>query len=133
MSLYGVMRTSVSGMNAQANRLATVAENIANVSTTGYKRASTEFSSLLLNSCPGNYSSGSVFSNIRYAVGEQGSLLNTNSVTDLAIGGDGFFVVTDNAGMPFLTRAGSFVPDGNGDLVNAAGFFLIGYRIGSGG
>ena len=133
MSLYGVMRTSVSGMNAQANRLATVAENIANVNTTGYKRASTEFSSLLLNSCPGNYNSGSVLSNIRYAVGEQGSLLNTNSVTDLAIGGDGFFVVTDNAGMPFLTRAGSFVPDGNGDLVNAAGFFLMGYRIGSGG
>ena len=45
MSLYGVMRTGGSGMNAQSNKLATVADNIANVNTTGYKRASTEFSS----------------------------------------------------------------------------------------
>lgn len=43
MSLYGVMRTGGSGMNAQSNKLATVADNIANVNTTGYKRASTEF------------------------------------------------------------------------------------------
>lgn len=43
MSLYGTMRTGVSGMNAQSNRLSTVAENIANANTTGYKRASTEF------------------------------------------------------------------------------------------
>ena len=47
MSLYGVMRTSVSGMNAQSNKLAAVADNIANANTTGYKRASTEFSTLV--------------------------------------------------------------------------------------
>ena len=41
MSLYGIMRTGVSGMNAQANRLSSVAENVANVNTTGYKRSST--------------------------------------------------------------------------------------------
>ena len=40
MSLYGMMRTGVSGMNAQANRLSTVADNIANSGTTGYKRSS---------------------------------------------------------------------------------------------
>ena len=50
MGLYGMMRTSASGMAAQANRLGTVADNIANTSTTGYKRASTEFSSLVLES-----------------------------------------------------------------------------------
>ena len=50
MGLYGMMRTSASGMAAQANRLGTVADNIANSSTTGYKRASTEFSSLVLES-----------------------------------------------------------------------------------
>ena len=48
MSLYGVMRTGVSGMNAQANRLSTVADNIANSDTTGYKRSSTEFSTLIM-------------------------------------------------------------------------------------
>ena len=50
MSLYGVMRTGVSGMSAQSNKLSTVSDNIANVNTTGYKRASTEFSSLILKS-----------------------------------------------------------------------------------
>ena len=55
MSLYGTMRTGVSGMNAQSNRLSTVAENIANANTTGYKRASTEFSSMILPS--GRFSS----------------------------------------------------------------------------
>ena len=50
MSLFGVMRTGVSGMSAQSNKLSTVSDNIANVNTTGYKRASTEFSSLILKS-----------------------------------------------------------------------------------
>ncbi|MBN9262083.1 MAG: flagellar hook protein FlgE, partial [Hyphomicrobium sp.] len=49
MSVYGLMRTGASGMNAQSNRLGTIADNIANASTVGYKRASTQLSSLLLN------------------------------------------------------------------------------------
>ena len=60
MSLYGMMRTGVSGMNAQANRLWTVADNIANSGTTGYKRAGTEFSSLVIPNITGNYNSGGV-------------------------------------------------------------------------
>ncbi len=132
MSLYGVMRTSTSGMAAQANRLSTVADNIANANTTGYKRASTEFSSLLLDSSPGQYNSGSVQTLIRNAISEQGGVQSTTSVTDLAISGNGFFVVTDAGNTPYLTRAGSFVPDGNGQLVNAAGFYLMGYPIEAG-
>ena len=122
MSLYGVMRTGVSGMNAQANRLSTVAENVANVNTTGYKSSSCEFSSLLLSTCAGSYESGSVLTDVRTHIGTQGSLINTASVTDLAISGDGFFIVADEDGTPYLTRAGSFVSDGDGALVNAAGF-----------
>lgn len=129
MSLYGIMRTGVSGMNAQANRLSSVAENVANVNTTGYKRSSTEFSTLLLSHCPGDYESGAVDTVIRNLVSAQGSLLNTTSVTDLAIGGRGFLLVSNTEGQPFLTRAGSFVPDGSGNLVNAAGFRLMGYRL----
>jgi flagellar hook protein FlgE len=129
MSLYGVMRTGVSGMNAQANRLSTVAENVANVNTTGYKSSACEFSSLLLSTCPGNYESGSVLTSVRNRITAQGSLSNSSSMTDLAISGSGFFVVADSSGKPFLTRAGSFVPDGNGSLVNAAGFRLLGYRL----
>jgi flagellar hook protein FlgE len=121
-------------MSAQANRLATVADNIANVNTNGYKRASTEFSSLLIesNHAASSYTSGSVLTEVRNAISEQGSLISTTSTTDLAIRGDGFFVVTDAAGTPYLTRAGSFVKDENGALVNAGGFKLMGYPLTNG-
>lgn len=134
MSLYGIMRTSTSGMAAQAGRLATVADNIANVNTNGYKRASTEFSSLLIQSSPSSsdYTSGSVTTDIRHAISEQGGLQSTTSVTDLAVRGEGFFVVSDSAGANFLTRAGSFVKNEDGVLVNAGGFVLMGYPLTSG-
>ncbi len=132
MSLNGMMRTGVSGMNAQANRLSTVAENIANSDTTGYKKAATEFSSLILPNSGGNYNSGGVTTDVRYAVDKQGELEFTSSKTDLAINGQGFFIVQDEAGTPFLTRAGSFVPNGQGELVNAAGFTLLGYPYDAG-
>ena len=134
MSLYGIMRTSTSGMSAQAGRLATVADNIANVNTNGYKRASTEFSSLLIESSPAasDYTSGSVLTRVRHAINEQGSLQNTTSVTDLAVSGDGFFVVADAVGTPYLSRAGSFVKNENGFLANAGGFKLLGYPLTNG-
>jgi flagellar hook protein FlgE len=132
MSLYGVMRTGVSGMNAQSNKLSTVSDNIANVNTTGYKRASTEFSSLILKSGSGNYDSGAVETTVRYAITDPGNLQFTTSTTDLAVQGNGFFVVQDPNGNNFLTRAGSFVPDSTGNLVNAAGFQLMGYNVQNG-
>jgi flagellar hook protein FlgE len=127
MSLYGMMRTGSSGMNAQASRLSTVADNIANASTTGYKAASTEFSSLLLPSISGNYNSGAVETDVRYGISNQGALTYTSSSTDLAINGSGFFVVEDPNGVPYMTRAGAFVPNADGELVNAAGYKLLGY------
>ena len=132
MSLSGMMRTGASGMNAQASRLGTVADNIANANTTGYKKASTEFSSLLLGSNGGAYNSGGVTTDVRYSISEKGPLEFTTSKTDLAINGNGFFIVSDSNGLPFLTRAGSFIPDANGSLVNAAGFTLMGYDYQSG-
>jgi len=126
------MRTGVSGMAAQANRLATVSDNIANSNTTGYKRAYTEFSSLIIPGTQGNYNSGGVKTSVRYAISQQGPLQFTASSNDLAINGDGFFVVQDPAGSPFLARAGTFVPDGQGRLVNAAGFYLTGYDYDNG-
>lgn len=132
MGLYGVMRTGVSGMSAQSNKLSTVADNIANVNTTGYKRASTEFSSLILRSGSGSYNSGGVETQVRYAITDAGPLQYTTSATDLAVQGNGFFVVSSPQGTPYLTRAGSFVPDGEGNLVNAAGYYLMGYNLANG-
>ncbi|WP_210270042.1 flagellar hook protein FlgE [Aureimonas mangrovi] len=134
MSIGGLMRTSVSGMNAQATRLAGVSENIANANTTGYKRQTTEFSALVLASGTGRYTSGVVEANTRQLVSEQGGLSytvnsSTSQAVDLAIQGKGMLVVSDGAGGTFLTRAGSFVKNGNGDLVNAAGYILQGYPL----
>lgn len=132
MSLFGMMRTGTAGMNAQASRLSTVADNIANASTTGYKKASTEFSSLVLPSVGGAYNSGSVNTAIRYSIGDQGALEYTSSSTDLAMNGEGFFIVESDSGTPYLTRAGSFELDATGNLVNAAGYTLLGYDYASG-
>jgi flagellar hook protein FlgE len=119
-------------MNAQSNRLGTVAENIANSNTTGYKRASTEFSSMILPSGGGNYNSGGVETQVRYSISQQGGSSYTTSASDLMINGGGFFIVSGNGGQNFLTRAGSFVPDKEGNLVNTAGFTLMGYEYKAG-
>ncbi|MEQ1954260.1 flagellar hook protein FlgE [Mesorhizobium sp. CN2-181] len=132
MSLYGMMRTGVSGMNAQANRLSSVSDNIANSNTTGYKRSSTEFSSLIIPSTGSNYTSGGVTTTVRNAISQQGDLRFTTSSNDLAINGDGFFIVQDADGQTFMTRAGAFTPDDEGRLVNAAGFQLMGYSYANG-
>lgn len=133
MSLYGMMRTGVSGMAAQSNKLSTIGDNIANSGTTGYKRASTEFSSLLLQSGPGEYNSGAVNTSVRYAVSQQGAFNYSTSATDLGIQGNGFFLVSDPNGTSYLSRAGSFTVDASsGNLVNTAGFTLMGYDITNG-
>ncbi|PKR90715.1 flagellar hook protein FlgE [Pleomorphomonas diazotrophica] len=133
MSLYGVLRSGVSGMNAQGSRLATTADNIANANTVGYKRASTEFSSMVIgNSRSGAYQPAGVTTQTRYAIGEAGSYLSTTSGLDLAVTGSGFFVVQDAGGTPYLTRAGSFVEQTDGTLKNAGGFTLLGYDLANG-
>ena len=130
-----MMRTSISGMAAQASRLTAVSDNIANADTTGYKRSSIEFTDLVIPGGRGSsrtaslYESGSVVPHTRQAVSAQGTFRYTTSPTDLALDGNGFFIVRNDAGTPLLTRAGSFIPDGEGDLYNSAGFYLQGYPI----
>lgn len=132
MSIFGMMRTSTSGMAAQSSRLGTVADNIANASTHGYKRAFTEFSTIVLESGGSEYVPGSVDVEIRYGITQQGGYDFTTSKTDLAIDGDGFFVVEGPSGSTALTRAGSFVTTKDGNLVNAAGFKLMGSPLNGG-
>ncbi len=131
MSLYGLLTTSASGMSAQSSLLATIADNIANVDTTGYKEASTQFSSLVESSGVSDYQSGSVNVDPTININGQGTLTSTTSPTDLAIQGNGFFVVQGGGSQQLLTRAGSFVQNTSGNLVNSAGFTLLGYATGS--
>ncbi len=132
MGLYGIMTTSVSGMSAQADRMGTVADNIANINTTGYRRATAEFSTLVPEARVVQYQPGSVETHVRRNVEEQGELAYTRSATDLAIKGNGFMLVRGATEVPYLTRAGSFVPNSAGELVNAGGFKLLGYNLLSG-
>ena len=132
MGLYGVMRSSVSGMNSQSSKLGTVSDNIVNANTTGYKKAETEFKSVVTSQSTTTYNSGGVEAKTSYDISTAGSMEYTTSVTDLAIDGNGFFVVADNDGTPFLTRAGRFVADSDGNLVNTAGFYLQGFDLSQG-
>lgn len=132
MSLFGTMQTSVSGMNAQSNALSAIGDNIANSGTVGYKAAGAQFSTLLGQSTEGNYESGGVMTDVRTGITKQGTISATTSSTDLAVNGAGFFVVSKNGQGQYLTRSGSFVADSTGNLVNTAGFQLMGYPINNG-
>jgi flagellar hook protein FlgE len=136
MSIFGGMRSAVTGLAAQSQALGMIADNIANVSTVGYKRTSSQFSTLVtVSSTQTSHSPGGVQSNVVRNIAQQGLLEASTSTTDVAISGGGFFVVTDNAngtGNTLFTRAGSFRPDKNGDLVNTAGYFLTGWPITNG-
>jgi flagellar hook protein FlgE len=80
----------------------------------------------------GAYNSGGVSTTVMNSISAQGVLQYTTSVSDLAVDGNGFFVVQSPSGTPFLTRAGAFVPDGEGKLVNAAGYQLMAYNYENG-
>jgi flagellar hook protein FlgE len=129
MGLYGVLNTSVSGMAAQASALSTIGDNIANSGTTGYKRASTEFETLLGDSGTSDYSSGGVLTDVRYGISDQGTIASTTTATNLAINGNGFFVGQDSSGAQVLTRAGAFTKQLDGTLQNTAGYTLMGYQL----
>lgn len=128
MGIFGMMHTSVSGMNAQANRLSAVADNVANASTIGYKKAITRFSDLVVNEGLNDYQSGGVLTHTSFDAEGIGNLSDTGDEKDLSIQGAGFFLVTDRldgTGNVVLTRAGDFKPDKDGNLRNSAGFYLL--------
>jgi flagellar hook protein FlgE len=131
MSLYSAMSTSLSGMNAQASRLATVGDNVSNAGTHGYKRATTSFASMVAEQGSSGYTSGGVSSTVRYSISTQGNISFSTNASDLAVQGTGFFVVQDAMGEEYLTRAGSFQYDSLGNLTNGA-FGLIGDSLETG-
>tara|TARA_Y100000588_G_scaffold356119_1_gene412037 strand:- start:678 stop:1919 length:1242 start_codon:yes stop_codon:yes gene_type:complete len=134
MSLFGAMRSGVSGLFAQSASMAMVADNIANVHTTGYKGVYPRFSTLVTaQASTSSFAPGGVRLNTLNAIDQQGLLESSTSATDWAVAGAGFFVVSDDAtvgtGATTFTRASSFRPDANGNLVNTAGQFLTGWPI----
>ncbi len=128
MSISNAMQASVSGLMANAAAVSNISANIANANTDGYRRT---FASMVTSTVTGE-PAGGVRAVDTAEIDVDGQLRVTQQSTDLAIGGPGFFVVSKNANDPALsnymmTRAGSFRPDENGDLRNAAGYFLSGF------
>ncbi len=138
MSLYGALMTGVSGLDANSTAMSIASSNIANVNTVGYKASSANFSTLLA-SAMGNGSNATVTASTAQNITEQGTPTAAASATDLAISGNGFFVVSQKpaaAGASqdqYYTRAGDFAPDANGNLVNSSGYYLMGWPLDSSG
>jgi flagellar hook protein FlgE len=141
MSLYGAIAIGVAGLDANSTALSITSSNIANVNTVGYKADSAQFSSLVDSSAGlGASANAGVVADSSQNFTEQGLLTSTSSATDLAISGQGMFVVTPSTvpagGTPTdveYTRAGNFTPDASGNLVNAAGNYLLGWQLDSAG
>lgn len=137
MSLYSALYAGVSGLSAQSSAMATVADNITNINTVGYKGEDAQFRTLVSSGKAGSmYSAGGVSAAPQAMISKQGVLQASSSVTDLGINGSGFFVTRDGSSPtanPSYTRAGSFKPDDQGFLKNAAGYFLQGWRLDANG
>ncbi|MCW8917026.1 MAG: flagellar hook-basal body complex protein [Magnetovibrio sp.] len=133
MSLYGALFSGVSGLTAQSSAMGAISDNITNVSTIGYKGTTVNFQTLVTKQTSSTfYSAGGVQSSPRQQTDVQGLLQSSTSSTDIAISGNGFFVVnesnTPGVSDPYLfTRAGSFIQDDEGFLKNAQGYYLQGW------
>ena len=111
------MNIGVSGINAATNDLNVTANNIANVSTTGFKHSRAEFGDLVGGSCGGSGIGLGVHTQAVNQQFQQGSINTTDNALDFAINGCGFFQVKDDSGT-YYTRAGSFHVDNEGYIVN---------------
>jgi flagellar hook protein FlgE len=137
MSLYGALFSGVSGLASQASAMGAISDNVTNVNTVGYKGTQVKFATLITKQVSlTKYSPGGVQSKPRSAIDVQGLLSATNSSTDIALSGQGFFVVnqvadpaTAGTGMFAFSRAGSFKADKDGYLQNSAGFYLQGWPL----
>jgi flagellar hook protein FlgE len=134
MSINSAMLAGVSGLVANSSALAAISDNIANVNTVAYKRNQVNFANIVTaQAVKGKYSAGGVQGITRQFVSQQGLIQASGSATDLAISGDGFFVVSDKgsgltaADPRMFTRQGSFSVDADGFLKNDSGLYLQGW------
>jgi flagellar hook protein FlgE len=140
MSINSALMAGVSGLVSNSSAMAAISNNIANVNTTAFKRTRSDFTHLVNAQGLGtSYNAGGVTVAQRQLVSSQGSINQTNVATDLALQGQGFFVVKTaapvNGNQPAVnfSRVGSFAPNQLGDLVNQSGHYLQGWRIDSNG
>jgi flagellar hook protein FlgE len=140
MGIFDALNTSVGGLQAQSFALQNISGNIANASTTGYKGIDTSFEDLIPDATsPSRQVAGGVTAFAQATITTQGTVSTTTVGTNMAINGDGFFSVqkssgtVDNVptfnGVTDYTRRGDFQTNANGNLVNGAGYYLMGVAV----
>ncbi|HSY20915.1 MAG TPA: flagellar hook protein FlgE [Polyangiaceae bacterium] len=132
MSILNAMYSGASGLDAESDALGVIGNNVSNSNTVGFKESRAVFESVM-GAAPG--SSDSIGSGVKMTSTQtdftQGTLTTTGQPTDLALQGDGFFVVNGNVnGVTgnFYTRDGQTHIDNTGTLVNSDGLALQGYQ-----
>lgn len=136
MTISSSLSAGVAGLSANATRLATISDNIANSGTYGYKRATAAFQSFVINGEPGagSYSAGGVRATTSRLIDERGPLIATSHPLDIAISGRGMLPVTAEVSISatgdepmMMTTTGSFRTDANGVLKTETGLVLLGW------
>lgn len=134
MSLNSSLYTGTSGLKNMGNAMQVIGDNVANVNTIGFKRKTYTFSDVLsevvgTQSGSAQVGRGMALGSIM-ATFEQGSIESTSSATDMAIGGDGFFIVQQQGAQEsYYTRAGNFSFNEDGYLVNPQGYVVQGWAL----
>ncbi len=137
MSITSSLNASVAGLNANATRLATISDNIANSNTFGYRRATADFESLIIRGSlgAGGYTAGGVRAVAMRMIDDSGPLVATSNALDLAVSGRGMLPVRPQAGhggvlsdqAMQLSRTGAFRVDAQGYLATETGLLLLGW------
>ncbi len=135
MSLTSGLFSGISGLSALGNSMTVIGDNIANVNTVGFKESRVTFQDVLSQTVATTAGSAQVGRGTSLAEISssfaQGSFESTNSSTDLAIGGSGFFIVRDpgSANNEFYSRAGEFRFDKDGNFVNPSSYIVRGWKL----
>ncbi|WP_145105025.1 flagellar hook protein FlgE [Cereibacter sediminicola] len=137
MTISSSLNAGVAGLYANATKLASIADNIANSGTYGYKRADADFESMVITQSAnsGTYSAGGVRANTLRLVEERGAIVSTSNAMDIAISGRGMLPVVRETSLGsttgndalLMTRTGSFKTDPNGVLKTDTGLVLLGW------
>jgi len=139
MGIFDALTTAVAGLQAQSFALQNISGNIANSQTTGYKETNTSFADLVAAATQNQQTTDGVISSSVATNTVQGSIQSTSVATDMAINGNGYFVVAQPtgstgsqptfSGVDYYTRAGNFQMNQSGYLVNGSGYYLMGIPI----
>src|SRR3954466_4990580 len=131
MGILSSLYTGISGLQGQGEALSIYGDNIANASTIGFKVSRPEFQDVIAKSLKGLLGGNQIGRGVRLAavnpILSQGSILQTESSTDLAITGDGFFMLSGIDGRSY-SRNGAFHFDKDGKLINADNFHIMGFQ-----